>query len=117
MWAQLFRVSLPLKQSRARCCVAGKQGLVTDGMYRGTDEYMAPEVSAGKESYYGIAADIWSLGVMTYELMFGRLCKPERDSFTRRLVEAVGLPCFLLALCAVHRLRSLRHVHYLHSLG
>lgn len=67
----------------------GKRGLVTDGMYRGTDEYMAPEVSAGKSSLYGLPADIWSIGVTFFELIFGRLCKPARESFGRRLMQAL----------------------------
>jgi serine/threonine protein kinase len=61
---------------------------VTDGMYRGTDEYMAPEVSAGKTSFYGLPADIWSIGVTFYELVFGRLCKVRRDSESVRLLAA-----------------------------
>jgi len=52
----------------------GKAGLVTDGMYRGTEEYMAPEVNAS-QSAYGCPADIWSLGMMFYELVFGGLIK------------------------------------------
>ena len=100
LFLQLSRKSgFITKQTKKRVVIAGKHGHVTDGMYRGTDEYMAPEVSAGKDSTYGLPADIWSLGVMTYELMFGRLCKPERESFTRRLVEAVRLlPCPCIAI-------------------
>ena len=52
----------------------GKADLVTDGMYRGTEEYMAPEVNASS-SAYGCPADIWSLGMMFYELVFGGLIK------------------------------------------
>jgi len=68
----------------------GKLGVVTDGMYRGTDEYMAPEVAAGKKSTYGLPADVWSIGVSFYELLFGHLCKPARPSFPRRLLEALS---------------------------
>jgi serine/threonine protein kinase len=105
--------------NKKRVVIAGKHGHVTDGMYRGTDEYMAPEVSAGKDSTYGLPADIWSLGVMTYELMFGRLCKPERESFTRRLVEAVRLlllPCPCIAILSCRSCTSAPVSLHCHSL-
>jgi serine/threonine protein kinase len=37
----------------------------------GTDETMAPEVNEGKS--YGWGADIWSIGVVFYQMMFKRL--------------------------------------------
>lgn len=65
-----------------------KGALVTDGMYRGTEEFMAPEVNDA-HSGYGLKADVWSLGVVFYELIFGVICKPVRESFPRRLHEAL----------------------------
>ena len=50
--------------------------LTEDSGYRsftiiGTPHYMAPEILEGKG--YGFAADIWSLGIMFYEMVFGNL--------------------------------------------
>lgn len=39
----------------------------------------------------GLPADIWSLGMMFYELIFGGLIKPLRDSYQRRLLQALDL--------------------------
>ena len=36
----------------------------------GTREYMAPEIFAGER--YGVAVDVWSLGVMAHEMCSGR---------------------------------------------
>lgn len=68
----------------------GKDDLVTDGLYRGTEEFMAPEVN-GSQTDYGIPADIWSLGMMFYELIFGALINPTRESYDRRLQQAFDM--------------------------
>lgn len=59
--------------------------LVTDETMRGTFEYAAPEVR--EKENYGTPADIWSFGIMMYELFFGIIPRPERDSFQRRNTE------------------------------
>lgn len=41
------------------------------GSFCGTVEYMAPEI-VGKEGH-GLAADYWSMGVLIYEMLFGKL--------------------------------------------
>jgi len=64
-------------------------GKVTDGQFRGTEEFMSPEVDQEDDDGYGVKADIWSLGVMFNELVFGRCCKPARPSWPRRLTESM----------------------------
>ena len=56
--------------------------LVTDNIMRGTHEYASPEVREKNE--YGTPADIWSFGIMMYELFFGVIPRPEKDSFPKR---------------------------------
>lgn len=65
-------------------------GLVTDGQFRGTEEFMSPEVDQEDDAGYGVKADIWSLGVMFNECVFGRCCRPARPSWPRRLDEALN---------------------------
>jgi eukaryotic-like serine/threonine-protein kinase len=49
-----------------------RMGSTTTGVRAGTLYYMAPEIAAGKANLATQAADIWSLGVILYELLTDR---------------------------------------------
>jgi serine/threonine protein kinase len=56
--------------------------------YCGTMHYMAPEVAGREGTNYGKPVDMWSFGVIVYNLLSGDL--PFTGSTTERLVEAIG---------------------------
>jgi len=53
----------------------------------GTPHYMAPEVILGKG--YGVSADYWSLGVMVYEFVCGKVPFGEDETDPTRIYDAV----------------------------
>lgn len=57
------------------------------GMRLGTPCYMSPEQAAGRSDWAGPAADIYSLGVVLYELLCGRV--PFRDTNIEELVTQI----------------------------
>lgn len=69
-------------------------GLTTTGIVMGTACYMAPERAAGRTNRDTVAADIWSLGVLLYELVGRRRPFAGRSSFEilRHVVEAEPEP-------------------------
>jgi eukaryotic-like serine/threonine-protein kinase len=69
-------------------------GLTTTGVVVGTACYMAPERASGRANRDTVAADIWSLGVLLYELIGGRRPFAGRSSFDilRNVIEAEPEP-------------------------
>lgn len=68
--------------------------MTTTGVVLGTAYYMAPERVRAQENRDTVAADIWSLGVMLYELIAGQRPFLGRTSFEvmRRVVETEPPP-------------------------
>ena len=62
--------------------------LTMTGTVVGTPAYMAPEVALGEEA--GPAADIYSLGVVLYELLAQRLPYPDRPTAAAALLQRVN---------------------------
>jgi serine/threonine protein kinase len=59
----------------------------------GTDAYMAPEqASPSAATPVGPPADVWGLGVTTYEAIAGRLPFPDEDGFPQLRHAPAALP-------------------------
>ncbi len=66
----------------ARLREDGTQGLTQDGQVLGTLPYMSAEQLAGDSSRIDARSDVYSLGVLAYELIAGRLPHPRLNTST-----------------------------------
>jgi serine/threonine protein kinase len=64
--------------------------LTRDGMILGSPAYMSPEQVEGRQEKIGPTCDIYSLGVILYELLTGRL--PYQGSVTSIIAQIVSKP-------------------------
>jgi tetratricopeptide (TPR) repeat protein len=68
-------------------CVVDSATLSTDGMIRGTPAYLSPEQAHGEGGQVDIRSDIYSLGVVLYELLTGEV--PFRGSLRMVLMQVL----------------------------
>ena len=79
------------------------EDLLTDK--HGCPAYVSPEILESTNGYSGRAADIWSLGVMLYTMLFGRY--PFHDNEPSALFSKIRNGQFLLPDCISSKARCL----------
>jgi len=70
---------------------AGEQGQTQTGMVMGTPHYMSPEQASGKTGSIDGRSDIYSLGIIMYQMAVGEL-PFKGDSFAETLVAHIAQP-------------------------
>eukprot|EP00760_Papus_ankaliazontas_P024502 PhM_4_TR2362/c0_g1_i1/m.105569/K08850/AURKX; aurora kinase, other len=68
----------------------------------GTLDYLAPEIVASPHPEYDTAVDVWSLGVVMFELLCGRApfeSDDPRDTVKKIQDAALAVPCYLTPEC------------------
>ncbi|XP_062222841.1 serine/threonine-protein kinase OXI1-like isoform X2 [Phragmites australis] len=79
--------------SSSSCCSSGSRTPAKSNSFVGTEDYVAPEIVAGCGHNY--AVDWWGLGVVLYEMQYGRTPfrgRSRRETFHRILTAAPELP-------------------------
>ena len=98
-----FRTQLKLETLDDAYVSRDQEDLLTDK--HGCPAYVSPEILESTNGYSGRAADIWSLGVMLYTMLFGRY--PFHDNEPSALFSKIRSGHFILPDCISSKARCL----------